>query len=261
VIDYADGALRLTFAGPVATLTLNRPAAKNALNQAMWRALPEAMAEIAGRPELRVLIVQGAGGVFAAGADITEFPVVFADHAAALAYGALLEAALDAVEAVEIPILARIEGPCIGAGLALALACDLRLAAEDARLGAPPAKLGLMYSLGDVRRLTRAVGVSTAKSMLFTGALLDAPSALRLGLVDEVHPTAELADTVEAKARAMAELSPWSLRKAKAVMRLVEDGVRRDTTETRAWFADGPMGPDFAEGVAAFHARRKPHFG
>jgi enoyl-CoA hydratase/carnithine racemase len=257
---HADGALDLRIDDRVATLTLNRPASRNALNVAMWRAIPELIAAAAEDPAVRVVVVGGAGGDFAAGADIAEFRTVFADQKAALAYGSLIETATAALERLEMPVIARIDGYCIGAGLAIALACDLRIAARHSRLGAPPAKLGLIYSLSDTRRLVDAVGASTAKRLLFTGALLPADEALRLGLVDETHDRAELTSAVAAKARAVAALSSHSIRRAKALVSMISRGQREETDETRGWFAQAATGDDFAEGLAAFDARRPPAF-
>jgi enoyl-CoA hydratase/carnithine racemase len=256
----ADGALEVSRKGAMATLTLQRPAARNALNLAILRDLPVLLAELAEDETVRVLVVQGAGGNFASGADISEFDQTFADHAAALAYGALLEQAIGGLAAWPKPVLAKIEGYCIGAGLALALACDLRLAGAGAKLGAPPAKLGLIYSLGDTRRLVNAVGPSAAKAMLFTARLRNAPEALRLGLVDEVYSDAELEGSVDDLAQTIASLSPRSIRTAKAMVGQIMKGVVEDTDETRAWFADAATGEDFAEGLAAFHAKRPPAF-
>jgi enoyl-CoA hydratase/carnithine racemase len=259
-MNLADGALELAIDGPAATLTLTRPASRNALNVAMWRGIPELIARAAGDPAVRVVIVQGAGGAFASGADIAEFPRVFAERDAALAYGSLIETATAALADLEKPVIAKIEGYCIGAGLAIALACDLRIAASDARLGAPPAKLGLIYSLNDTRRLVDAVGPSTARAILFTGALLPADEALRLGLVDETHDPADLTAAVAAKAGAIAALSSHSIGRAKALISMISRGQREETDETRGWFADAATSPDFAEGLAAFTARRPPVF-
>ncbi len=245
----------------MAHLLLNRPSSRNALNAAMWRSLPQIMARVGGDPAVRILVIRGAGGAFASGADIAEFPSLFADHASALAYGALLEAATASIEACDKPVIAAIEGYCIGAGLALALACDLRLASSDARLGAPPARLGLIYSLTDTRRLVAAVGPSAAKAMLFTARLHPAAEALRLGLIDEVHAPDALAASVRSTAETIAALSPHSIGRAKAMVALAMSGLRRETDETRDWFAQAATGPDFAEGLAAFMEKRAPVFG
>ncbi len=258
--DYAGGALRLEIDGPVATAILNRPQARNALNVAMWRALPQLIYDLERRREVRALIVRGAGGHFASGADISEFDEVFADRDKALDYGRLLETATAALAAFDRPVVAVIEGYCIGAGLAVALACDLRIAAADARLGAPPAKLGLIYSLADTRRLVQAVGASAAKAMLFTAVLRSAPEAFALGLVDEVHGVDALEAAASARITGLCTLSPSSIRTAKAMVRRVVDGGLEDTDETRGWFADAATGADFAEGLAAFWAKRKPVF-
>ncbi len=226
----------------------------------MWRGLADLMAQVSADPAVRVVIIRGAGGAFASGADIAEFPALFGDHASARAYGALIEAATTAIEATPKPVIAAIEGYCIGAGLAVALACDLRLASADAQLGAPPARLGLIYSLDDTRRLVAAVGPSAAKAMLFTGRLHEADEALRIGLVDEAHPKESWEAAVRATADAMAALSPHSIRKAKAMVRLIQQGTVKESDETRDWFAEAATGPDFAEGLAAFKARRPPIF-
>jgi len=257
---HAGGDLTLDIDGAVATLTLNRPQARNAMNSAMWRTIPDIVKSVSDDASLRLLLVRGAGGHFASGADIAEFPTVFADREAALNYGRLVSAATGALANLGKPVIAVMEGYCIGAGLAVALACDLRIAAEDARLGAPPAKLGLLYSLIDTRRLISAIGLSAAKAMLFTGALYPATEALRLGLVDETHAPKTLEAAVAAKAQAICAASPWSIQHAKAMAALIEHGAVEETDQTRAWYADAAVGADFKEGLAAFHARRKPVF-
>jgi len=257
---FAGGALDLSLEPPLAVLTLNRPEARNAFNTAMWRAIPELVDLISRDSAIRVLLVRGAGGNFASGADITEFPRVFADHASALAYGRLIETATAAIAGLDRPVIAWIEGYCIGAGLAVALACDLRLAQDDAKFGAPPAKLGLMYSLTDTRRLVQAVGGSVAKALLFTGQLYAAPEAHAVGLIDETHGGDALEAAVRTKAEVISSLSPWSIGRAKAIVEMVLAGQAAETDLTRGWFADAAEHADFAEGLAAFQARRSPIF-
>ena len=247
VSGYADGGLLLEFSAPIATLTLNRPRQLNALNIAMWRDFPRAVADVATRDDIRILIIRGSDGNFASGADIAEFPDVFSTRQNAIDYTLAIGRATQAIAALDRPVIAGIEGYCIGAGLAVALACDLRICADTAKLGVPPAKLGLMYSLSDTRRLVQAVGSAMAKDMLFTADLVDTARALSIGLITEVHPVAHFETAVLAKAMKIAGLSAWTMRQTKAVSALVEQGVMDDTDETRGWFAD-------VCDQAAFHA-------
>ncbi len=257
---FANGALQLSIDGAIARLTLNRPDHRNAMTETMWRALPALAAQVAADPSIRVLVVRGAAGCFASGADIGEFPVVMANREAALQYKHLVEQGIDALADLGVPVIALIEGFCIGAGLAIALACDLRVSAAEARFSAPPARLGLVYSLEDTRRLVAAVGASRAKAMLFTGALVDASDALRMGLVDEVHPADRLEEAVRALAQRISKLSSWSARGSKAIVAQVLGGAVAETAESLNWYADAVDGPDFAEGLAAFQKKRPPVF-
>jgi enoyl-CoA hydratase/carnithine racemase len=255
----AEGALVLSIKGPLATLVLTRPRARNALNRAMWRAIPEIAQRLAKDRSVRVLMLRGAGGDFASGADVSEFGEVFASPESASAYLALMEAAGAALEALDQPVIAVIEGYCIGAGLALALACDLRIAAADARLGAPPAKLGLVYGPDDVRRLVGAVGIPAAKAMLLTGALTPADRALAMGLVNEVHE-GDVAAAAEARALEIAALCPWSLRRTKAMINLLAAKDLEAAASGRLWFAEAVSQGDLAEGLSALSERRAPRF-
>jgi enoyl-CoA hydratase/carnithine racemase len=235
----------------IATLTFQRAEKHNAIDRATWEALPR-LIEDAKHGNARVVVVRGSGGNFAAGADIGEFDRVFADRDATLAYLALMSTATAAIEACPLPVIAFIEGLCIGAGVALALACDVRIATAGARLAITPAKLGLMYSLADTKRVVDAVGASKAKDLLFSARMVDASEALAIGLIDAIGDT----DVVADRARAISSLSSWTHGRTKAVVRRILDGASADDDETRGWFADAPAGPDYVEGLAAFHARR-----
>lgn len=253
-----DG-LDLRVADEIATLTLNRPARRNAVNQAMWRGLPEVL-EAARAARVKVLVLTGAGEAFAAGADISEFEQVYADRATAGAYFGEIAAAMDALANFESPTLARIDGACVGGGLGLALCCDLRIASDRARLGITPAKLGLMYALSDTKRLVDVVGPTRAKDILYTGRILTAGEAFGIGLIDAVTPLGDLDAAVAAKAEAIAGASQWSARKAKQIIRRILDGQADDDTETNAWMLDAVEGDDFVEGRDAFLAKRAPKF-
>lgn len=251
--------LDLQVADEIATLTLNQPARRNAVNRVMWRGLP-GMLETVRAARAKVLILTGAGEAFAAGADISEFGEVYADRATAGAYFGEIAAAMDALASFETPTVARIDGACVGGGLGLALCCDIRIASDRARLGITPAKLGLMYALADTKRLVDVVGPSRAKDILYTGRILSADEALGIGLVDTVCPVEGLDAAVMAKAEAIAAASQWSARKAKAVVRRILDGQAQDDAETSAWMLDAVEGEDFVEGRDAFMGKRTATF-
>jgi enoyl-CoA hydratase/carnithine racemase len=252
--------INLAIAGPRVTITLNRPDKKNALTMAMWDALPGAIAQAAAAPGVRLIVLTGAGGTFAAGADIGEFETVYATRASALDNHRRIQAAMAAVEDCPVPTLAMVEGACVGGGCGLALACDLRYAAANARLGITPGKLGLAYGVADTRRLVQAVGLSAAKDILFTGRLYDAPSALQIGLIDKSFAPDALASGVDALAADLAAASAYTATTTKTILRLVAAGQRDDSEESRALFADAFEGKDFREGRAAFLEKRKPNF-
>lgn len=244
----------------IGRLILNQPAKRNALSQEMWRLVPQRLAEAAADPAIRVLVVQGAGGTFAAGADISEFEAAYETRESTAAYAGDIAGAMDGLADFAKPTIALIQGACVGGGLGLALACDLRFAASDARMGITPGKLGLVYPLGDTKRLVQTVGPSHAKDLLFTGRLLGAAEALAMGLVNRV----EAPDAVEAAvldyAAQVTAASQYSARATKRMINRVLAGQIKDDAITVAEFLDAIEGPDFIEGRDAFRDKRKPNF-
>jgi enoyl-CoA hydratase/carnithine racemase len=249
--------LRLVFEPPLARLMLDRPERRNAMSWAMWRGLPEISAEIEARADIDAVIVEGVGGHFCSGADISEFDDIFADHETARAYLGTIERGLEALAALDRPTIAKLEGSAVGGGLAIALACDLRFAADNAHLAIPPAKLGLLYGPVETRLLVETIGASAAKDLLFSGRRIDPGEALRLGLVSCILPVSALAEAVEAQARDWAALSRASIRGAKQAVRAALAG---DAANLRALVESAAMGEDFREGRAAFRAKRPPQF-
>jgi enoyl-CoA hydratase/carnithine racemase len=252
--------LELIFNGALARLRFGAPARRNALNRASWRALPGACATIAARAETLVVIVEGAGGHFCAGADIAEFDAVYRDAAAARDYVDAMQTALSALAALDRPTIAALEGSSIGGGLAVALSCDLRFAADDAILAAPPAKLGLVYGPVETSRLIALVGPARAKDLLFSGRRVAPAEALAIGLVDRVVPATGLHGAVERYAASLADLSQRSIRGAKRIVEAIAAGVALDNAALRAEVEDAALGEDFREGRAAFAAKRAPRF-
>lgn len=247
----------LAIDGAVATVILNRPAARNAMNRAMYRALQSTFEALNGRDDLRVVIITGAGDkAFAAGADIAEFADLRSEEDV-LAYEQQVERMLDALERLAKPVIAKIRGVATGGGWSLAAACDLRLAAEDAQFGIPIARtLGNCLPMGNLARLVDLVGPHHAKKLLFTGRLISAQEALTIGFLTEVVPPEALDDRVEALARDLAGHAPRTLRATK-------EGIRRLAAARRA--VDGRdlllscyLSEDFREGVRAFLEKRRP---
>ncbi len=258
---FADGALTLEFEGERAQLTLCRPDRRNALNQAMWRSLSLIAAAVDAQAGVRVLTVMGDGGNFAAGADIAEFETACATPELAGQYAAAVHDGLLAFSRMAKPTIAVIEGFCIGGGVALALACDIRLASDEARFAVTPAKLGIVYNAFDTRLLVDAVGSSAARDILFTGRIIDAGRALRLRLIDDAVPAGELAALAEERCGLICANSAYSVREAKRMVRRALDGQALDDATTRQVSVRSFTGPTFARGRAAFLAKQAPDFG
>lgn len=243
----------------VATVTLHHPAKRNAMTPAMWRRLPPLLADLAADPTVRVLVLTGAQGTFCAGADIGALRDAVGPEtvqgSAAQEQQSLAVAAEEALAAFPKPTLAAVRGHCVGGGCQLAVACDLRFAAEDALLGSTPAKLGIVYGPSSTERLVRLVGPATAKYLLFSGELIGAARALRTGLVDEVHPADELAAEVAAFARTLTTRSALTQAAAKEFA----DG-RTGAGRVAHWQREAALSREAAEGVAAFLERRAPRF-
>jgi enoyl-CoA hydratase/carnithine racemase len=175
--------IRLDADGQIAWLRLDRPQARNALAMADWEDLARHLDEV-GRSDARLLVLAGEGNSFCAGADLGEFEELQGSEAARRRFRTSIRAAVDALAALPIATLASIEGACYGAGVALAMACDIRFAAPDARFAITPARIGIGYPQEDVHRLVSLVGPGQAARLLFTGMTVDAPEAQGLGLID-----------------------------------------------------------------------------
>lgn len=251
--------LSLTLQGRIAHLAIDRPDKRNAFTQGMWEALPELVDRAMANPDVRVMILRASTpGAFCAGADIAEFGAGARDPDWRIRNQAAIRRAMETLARAPKPVIAQVEGDCIGGGCGLALACDFRIATPFARFGITPAKLGLVYSLHDTKLLVDLVGPAAAKRILFTATLVDAAAAMRIGLVDELADDA--AAVAQALAHGIAAVSPHSVRASKAMIRRILQGQAEDDAETLAQFADAFDGPDFAEGVSAFLEKRKAEF-
>ncbi len=255
---FAQGGLILEVEHGIAVVTVNNPEKRNALNQAMWQALPDVFQVIEDDRDILASIVTGSGDHFAAGADISEFEHVFGTpDAATHSYHALANG-LKAISRSSKPVLAAIEGFCVGGGVAIALACDIRFAGAAARFAITPAKLGFVYPLCATRRLVRTVGASKASRLLFTGRLFDAQAALAMNIVDQTVPTGGAFAAAWQEALEITTVSQFSVRAAKSMIRGHTGGGALPQVEML--LLDTVQGVDFLEGSAAFVEKRAPSF-
>jgi enoyl-CoA hydratase/carnithine racemase len=252
--------IRVATEGPIGRLILDRPEKRNAISRAMWQAIPLAVAQLEADPAIRVIVLQGAGEHFAAGADISEFDHVYGSRENAAAYAADLAGAMEALTAGKKPRIAMIRGVCVGGGVALAVSCDMRFAESAARFAVTPAKLGIAYCFEDTRRLVACIGASAAKDMLFSGRLLDTGEALRVGLIDRVFAADWLEDDTLAYAHALAANSPATIAVARDFIARALAGQQAETEATHTAYLDILNGPDFHEGKSAFREKRPPRF-
>jgi enoyl-CoA hydratase len=246
----------------VAWLVLRNPERLNAVRLEMWQAIPPLVADLAADRAVRVVVMRGDGTeAFASGADISEFSTHRKDAASAAAYERTTAEAFEALTGFPKPLVAMIHGICIGGGLALAASADLRVAADDARLALPAARLGLGYHVKGVERLVRLLGPSAASELFFTARRYDAVEALRIGLVNQVVVKAELETFTARYAADIAANAPLTLRAAKrAIAEVQRDPASRDVEGVRALIAACFESADYAEGVRAFLEKRPPKF-
>ena len=245
--------------GAVALVTVNRPDKLNALNATVRRELVEAFASLGADDAVRAIVLAGAGEkAFIAGADIGEF----AGRSPLEQRQAMRsDSVYDAAHRCAKPIIAAIHGYCLGGGCELSMACDIRIASEDARLGQPEVNLGIIPGGGGTQRLPRLVGEGYAMKMILTGDFIPAAEALRIGLVDEVVPRDKLLDRALELANKIAEKSPVAVKLAREAIKAARKGNLEEGLELEGnLFAVGFSSEDKEEGVAAFLEKRKPSF-
>ena len=253
IVDKKDGVGRITF---------DNQAKRNALTYEMWQGLPVVLDDFADDDAVRVIVLAGAGGkAFSAGADISQFEKQRSSEDAIAVYDQAVAEATNALVGARKPLIARIDGFCIGGGLGVAMCCDLRIAAEDSRFGIPAAKLGLGYKLNGLKYLIDVVGPSAAMEILFTARQFDAEEAFAMGLVNRVVAPEELAAFVDDYARTIADNAPLTVLAAKTVVReAVKDPEKRDLALCQKVVDDCFASEDYKEGRQAFMEKRKPEF-
>jgi enoyl-CoA hydratase/carnithine racemase len=256
------GQVLLATDGPIAMVTLSHPGKLNAMSRAMWRALREVFTGLQRRDDVRCVLVRGEGASFCAGGDISEYPDFRFDEAALRAFHedevwGGLQAMLDC----DIPIVAQIEGACMGAGMEIASCCDMRLAGLSAKFGAPIAKLGFPMAPREAALVMGAAGELTAREMLLSAAVLDASTMLQRGFLNRVGPDAEVAAEAAALVKRVAGLAPAAARQNKQSFRALaldrRAPIAANLIANAYAYADSA---EHCEGVTAFVEKRPPRF-
>ena len=255
---------------PVATITLNKPERLNALDFEMWEGLAEASRAVDAAAGVRVAVLMGAGGCFCAGLDVEAGSTLSAlgvEDSPAKAIPAIrehlahLQACFTSVESLRVPVIAAIQRACLGAGMELALCCDIRVAAEGTVFSIPEVQLGIVPDMGGTQRLPRTIGIGKAKELIYSGRRIDAVEALRIGLVNAVYPAGELQARVAELAAEIAASAPLAVQAAK---RAINGTYWRESPAWLDWEATQAVGPllsqDRNEGMRAAAERKRADF-
>ena len=249
--------------GAIGWIIFNQPEKRNAVSQEMWEAMPEYVNDLATDDAIRVVILRGAGDqAFVAGADISQFKDKRKNMADEEEYRRISARGHDSLVTLGKPLLAMINGFCIGGGLSIAITTDLRIASEDSRFGVPAARLGLGYHYNGMEKLMKLVGPAYTKEIFFTARTdFSAQDALRMGLVNQVVPKGELESFTRRYAETIAKNAPLTIRSAKTtVEQLLKPHPERDLALLDKLIADCFNSEDYQEGVRAFSEKRRPQF-
>jgi len=251
-----------TSADGIGWLTFNQPEKRNAMSLEMWQGTADALDAFAADPEVRVVVMQGAGGkAFVSGADISQFETSRNNAQAAEEYARIASGARQRLKSLEKPLIAMIRGYCLGGGLAVAMSADFRIASEDSQFGIPAARMGLVYGYDGIKALVDLVGPGVAKQILYTGRRYPAADALRMGLVEEVVPAERLEATVRAYADEIAANAPLSIRGSKLIIRQITGrDSELDFAAMDALADEAFDSADYREGRTAFMEKRPPVF-
>lgn len=256
----SNGKLRIEREGAIGYIVLENLERRNAINAAMWAGMPKAVEDFVGDPQVRCIVLRGAGNVaFAAGADISEFEDKRSSEASVKAYEQSIDAAHHALEHAAKPVIALIHGFCVGGGVALALSCDLRYCADNSQFAVPAARLGLGYGVRGHNRLVATVGHAAAREIMFSARRYSAQEAAGVGLVNRVLPAAELDEYVRKLAGDLAANAPLTMATSKHIINQLME-ARGDFAEAQGLIARCMASEDYVEGRRAFMEKRKPQF-
>lgn len=248
--------------GAIGWMVFNNPARRNAISHDMWEAMPLIVEHFENDPAVRVIVLKGAGDkAFISGADISQFEKLRSSPESVARYEAIADRAQASLQGAKKPTIAMIHGFCIGGGVGVALSCDLRLAADNARFGVPAARLGLGYRWSGVKKLVDLVGPSYAKEIFYTARHFSAAEALGMGLINRAVPEAELAAYVRSYCAMIAENAPLTMQAIKGVVyELAKPATSFDRQHCDELVARCFASEDYTEGRRAFMEKRKPAF-
>lgn len=247
--------VRVEQQGFVCTVTLDNPGKLNAMARAMWRALRQVFLQIQQDTQIRCVVLLGSEGNFCAGGDIAEYPDFRFDQAALEQFHEEeVWGGLSAILACDVPVIACIEGVCMGAGVEIASCCDMRLAGASVRFGAPIARLGFPMAPREAALVARSVGASTARAMLLGAEIFTAPQMLAQGFLTHVLDDAAVMPACQALAQRVVSLAPQAARANKQILRALQDGTPIGNPYAFAAHAE------HREGITAFLEKRKPQF-
>ncbi len=244
----------------IAWIEFSNPKKRNALSLQMWKNLPQVIKKLKNDKNLRVLIVRGEGDSFSAGGDISEFKAVFATPNSSYDFSKSINKAFNALVHFPRPTKAMIKGGAVGGGCGLALACDIRIASENAYLAVTPAKLGIIYPFSEIKRLVATVGISKAKDMLFSARIIKADEAKKLSMLNHVFSTKELEMKTLEYAALLANNSPNSLMIIKEIISEIENGKIKASPTINEKINNAFDSEDFRKGYEAFLKKIKPIF-
>jgi enoyl-CoA hydratase/carnithine racemase len=260
--SYADGKILQNLTDGVGIITFNQPEKRNAMSLDMWEGLGHALVELRDDPAVRVVILVGAGDkAFVSGADISQFEKTRHNAEASEEYSKKSAAQRALLADYPKPIIACIRGFCLGGGMQVAMAADIRIASDNSQFGIPAAKLGIAYGYDGLKNLVSLVGPSWARLIMYTGMRIDSAEGLRIGLVDRVVPDAELWDATMEIARTISGNAPLAIQAAKiTIAQVLKDPDKRDMGAIKDVGTACMDSEDFREGRRAFMEKRKPQF-
>ena len=254
-------AIFLEKSGFIGSIILNQPTKRNAISKAMWEILPNLLDDLERDQTIKILIIKGYdSSAFAAGADITEFEAIHSNLENSIKYNKIVHEAEYKLNTFSKPSIAMIQGPCVGAGCGLALACDFRFADETAKFGITPAKLGLVYSLYGTKLLVEKVGPSIARDIIYSGRILESNEAIKIGLIDKKIENKKIKVEVEQFCETLAQRSQYTITATKKIVQMILDGTAFDNKESLELFNSAFQKEDFLEGTRAFLEKRQPNF-